>query len=280
VSEPLLADAGFGEYGAAPVSGEHASLLAGTLDLDPAPFARVGAALPLPWHWACFLPTVRTDALGTDGHPRRRPEMAGFPRRMWVGGRVRERRPLRVGETAERRSTLRSTALKDGASGRFWLLTVAHTITQAGETCVEEEQDLVLREASATPNPTLGPALSELPAAPDVDWVDTRALDPVLLFRYSALTFNAHRIHYDAPYATGEEGYPGLVAQGPLVATLLCESVRAHLGSAAREFSFRARVPSFAPARLWLTGQRTHDGTELAAIRSDGETAMTLTASS
>ena len=226
MTEPLLADAGFGEHAAALVSGEHASLLAATLDLDPAPFARSGAALPLPWHWACFLPTLRTDALGTDGHPRRRPEMAGFPRRMWVGGRVRERRPLRVGEPAERASSLRSTALKEGASGRFWLLTVAHTITQSGETCVEEEQDLALREASATPSPTPGPALSEPPAAPGVDWVDTHALDPMLLFRYSALTFNAHRIHYDVPYATAEEGYPGLVAQGPLVATLLCESAR------------------------------------------------------
>ena len=206
--------------------------------------------------------------------------MAGFPRRMWVGGRVRERRPLRVGEPAERASSLRSTALKEGASGRFWLLTVAHTITQSGETCVEEEQDLALREASATPSPTPGPALSEPPAAPGVDWVDTHALDPMLLFRYSALTFNAHRIHYDVPYTTAEEGYPGLVAQGPLVATLLCESARAHLGGAVREFSFRARLPSFAPARLWLTGRRTDDGAELAAVRSDGETAMTLAASS
>ncbi len=134
--------------------------------------------------------------------------MAGFPRRMWVGGRVRERRPLRVGEPAERTSALRSTALKDGASGRFWLLTVAHTITQSGETCVEEEQDLALREVSATPSPLPGPALPEPPTAPDVDWVDTRVLDPVLLFRYSALTFNAHRIHYDLPYATADRGIP------------------------------------------------------------------------
>jgi 3-methylfumaryl-CoA hydratase len=223
---------------------------------------------------------VRTDALGTDGHPRRRAEIAGFPRRMWVGGRVRERNPLRVGEPAVRASALRASALKEGESGRFWLLTVAHTITQSGHTCVEEEQDLALREAGAAPIPSPGPALPEPPEAAGVDWVDTRALDPVLLFRYSALTFNAHRIHYDVPYATAEEGYPGLVAQGPLVATLLCGSAREHLGGAVREFSFRARVPSFAPSRLWLTGKRTAAGAELAALRSDGETAMTLTATS
>jgi 3-methylfumaryl-CoA hydratase len=197
---------------------------------------------------------------------------------MWVGGRVRERHALRVGQPAERTSALRSTVLKEGASGRFWLLTVAHTITQSGEACVEEEQDLALREASAAPSPAPGPALPEPPEAVDADWVDTRALDPVLLFRYSALTFNAHRIHYDVPYATAEEGYPGLVAQGPLVATLLCESARAHLAGPVREFSFRARVPSFAPARLWLTGKRSDGGAELAAVRSDGEAAMTLAA--
>jgi 3-methylfumaryl-CoA hydratase len=278
VTEPQLADAGFREHTIATVGGEHAALLAATLDLDPHDHAPEGAALPLPWHWACFLPTVRTDALGPDGHPRRRPEMARFPRRMWIGGRVQELRPLRVGHAAERASTLRSVSLKDGASGRFWLLTVAHTVTQDGDVCIEEEQDLALREASSATAPAPGPAIPEPPGGPDAEWVDERTVDPVLLFRYSALTFNSHRIHYDVEYATGEEGYPGLVAQGPLLATLLCASAREHIEGHVREIAFRARVPVFAPARMWLTGRRTNGGAELAAVRGDGEIAMTLAA--
>jgi 3-methylfumaryl-CoA hydratase len=275
---PVLADAGFDHHASARVGVEAAALLAATLDLDPVDHARAGATLPLPWHWTYFLPAVRTDALGPDGHPRRRPETTAFPRRMWVGGRVRELRPLRVGEPAERASMLRSATLKDGASGRFWLLTVAHTVTQSGQTCIEEEQDLALREAPTSATRSAGPEIAAPPDAADADWIDTRAVDPVLLFRYSALTFNAHRIHYDLPYATADEGYPGLVVQGPLVATLLCETARAHAGGAVRELSFRARVPLFAPARVWLTGRRTDDGADLAAVRSDGETAMTLSA--
>jgi 3-methylfumaryl-CoA hydratase len=274
---PVLADAGFDHHASATVGVETAALLAATLDLDPRDHAREELTVPLPWHWTCFLPSVRTDALGPDGHPRRRPETAAFPRRMWVGGRVRELRPLRVGEPAERASELRNATLKDGASGRFWLLTVAHTVTQAGLVCIEEEQDLALREAPTSPAPSPGREIAAPPGGSDADWVDTRAVDAVLLFRYSALTFNAHRIHYDLPYATAEEGYPALVVQGPLVATLLCETARAHVGGAVRELSFRARVPLFAPARVWLTGRRTDVGADLAAVRNDGETAMTMT---
>jgi 3-methylfumaryl-CoA hydratase len=277
-AEPLLVDAGFPPCAGARVSGEQAALLAATLDLEPDGYAVDGVELPLPWHWACFLPTVRTGELGPDGHPRRRPEMTAFSRRMWVGGRVREVRPLVVGEPAERASAMQSTALKDGSSGRFWLITVAHTITQSGETCIEEEQDLALRGPATAPVPAPGAPLREPPDAAEIDWVEGRAADPILLFRYSALTFNAHRIHYDAPYATREECYPGLVVQGPLLATLLCESARRHFDGPVRELAFRARVPVFAPAPLWLAGRFTSDGAELTVVRSDGETAMTLTA--
>jgi 3-methylfumaryl-CoA hydratase len=271
VSEPVLADAGFSPTATASVAHDHAALLAAALDADP--WVLAGGELPLPWHWTCFLPDVPTGALGADGHPQWRAEMAAFPQRMWVGGRLRGARPLMIGKPAARSSRLRSAERKDGSTGRFWLVTVEHSITQGGELCIEEEQDLVLREPGDAAAP--GPDADDAPAA---DWVEMRVADPVLLFRYSALTFNAHRIHYDAPYATGIEGYPDLVVQGPLTATLLCELARVRTGQPVRALSFRARVPLFANRRFWLVGDTTDAGADLAAVRGDGQTAMTLTA--
>jgi 3-methylfumaryl-CoA hydratase len=271
VTEPLLSDAGFPPEATTTVSSEHARLLAATLDVE----ARLvdGGELPLPWHWAYFPPEVPTGALGPDGHPRRREELDAYPQRMWVGGRVRAIRPLMIGSGARRRSRLVSTERKDGASGRFWLLTVSHAITQDGEVRVEEEQDLVLREppvASSAP----GPDLEEAPAD---DWVEARTADSVLLFRYSALTFNSHRIHYDQHYATEVEGHPDLVVQGPLVATLLCDLARRRLPDRdVGAFAFRARAPLFANRRFWLTGHPSGDGATLVAVRGDGVPAMTL----
>ena len=199
--------------------------------------------------------------------------MAAFPQRMWVGGRVRGARPLTIGEPAERSSRLSSAELKEGSTGRFWLVTVEHSITQGGEVCIEEEQDLVLREPATAAAP--GPDADEPPAA---DWVEARTADPVLLFRYSALTFNAHRIHYDQPYATGVEGYPDLVVQGPLTATLLCELARVRTGRPVRAISFRAACPCSRTAGSGSPATHTDTGADLAAVRGDGQTAMTLTA--
>ena len=148
---------------------------------------------------------------------------------------------LTIGEPADRSSRLSSAELKEGSTGRFWLVTVQHTITQRGEVCIEEEQDLVLREPTTAAAP--GPDADEAPVA---EWVEARTASPVLLFRYSAVTFNAHRIHYDEPYATQVEGYPDLVVQGPLTATLLCELARTRSGRPVRSIAFRARVPLFA----------------------------------
>jgi hydroxyacyl-ACP dehydratase HTD2-like protein with hotdog domain len=186
---------------------------------------------------------------------------------------VTETRALVTGESAKRASRLSSAVPKEGSTGRFWLVTVEHTITQGGELCIEEEQDLVLREPSAAVAP--GP---DAQAAPVADWVESLTADPVLLFRYSALTFNAHRIHYDEPYATGVEGYPNLVVQGPLTATLLCELARVRSGRSVTALSFRARVPLFAHRSFWLTGTVTDTGADLVAVRGDGRHAMTLTA--
>jgi 3-methylfumaryl-CoA hydratase len=271
VSEPVLADAGFRPSASATIDHDHAALLAATLDVEPRVLDT--GELPLPWHWTCFLPDVATGGLGDDGHPQRRVEMAAFPQRMWVGGRARAERPLAIGEPAERSSRLSAVELKEGSAGHFWLVTVQHSISQRGEVCIEEEQDLVLREPATAVAP--GAAADDPPAD---DWVAERTADPVLLFRYSALTFNAHRIHYDEPYATGVEGYPDLVVQGPLTATLLCELARARTGQSVRSLTFRARVPLFANRRFWLVGHATDTGADLAAVRGDRQTAMTLTA--
>jgi hydroxyacyl-ACP dehydratase HTD2-like protein with hotdog domain len=268
-SQPVLADAGFAERRDGVVSAEHAVRLAATLDADSGVLA--GGVLPVPWHWACFLPDAPTAQLGPDGHPARRAEMAGYPNRMWVGGRVRAHTPLRLDRPASRASSLAAADRKEGATGAFWLLTVEHTVTQDGAVCVEERQDIALRAPAPTPAP--GP---DAPP-PDAPWLETRIAAPPLLFRYSALTFNSHRIHYDHPYATGVEGYPDLVVQGPLTATLLCELARARTGAAVRALEFRARAPLFANRAFWMVGEPTDNGAELRAVRGDGTAAMTCT---
>jgi 3-methylfumaryl-CoA hydratase len=249
------------------VSAEHATLLCATLDATPAVLA--DGALPVPWHWACFLPDAPTAALGPDGHPARRRAMDAYPNRMWVGGRVQARRPLQLGQVASRRSRLVAADRKDGASGAFWLLRVEHTVAQDGAVCIEERQVIAFRAPAST-------------AAPDADvdpptstWVDERRADPPLLFRFSALTFNTHRIHYDYPYATGVEGYPDLVVQGPLTATLLCDLAWRNLGRVVRSLDFRARAPLFANRRFHLAGDPTDDGASTRAVRGDGTVVMT-----
>jgi 3-methylfumaryl-CoA hydratase len=268
-SEPTLADAGFAPRAEATVAYDQAARVAACIDTDPAVLD--DGTLPLLWHWACFLPVVPTAALGPDGHPRRRPELDAFPQRMWVGGRVRVDHPLALDTTAERVSRIVRTDIKEGGGGRFWLVTVGHTVTQAGATCIEEEQDLVFREASAVTAPG-----ADRDDEPDAEWVEPRIAEPVLLFRFSALTANAHRIHYDHPYTTGVEGYPDLVVHGPLTAVLLADLARRRGGRAWQSVSYRARSPHFANRRFWLTGTPTASGAELAAIRADHTVAMTL----
>ena len=162
--------------------------------------------------------------------------------------------------------------MKEGAAGAFWLVTVEHEISQRGDVRITEEQDLVFRGATALATP--GPARDD---PPDAEWVDALVADPELLFRFSAVTNNAHRIHYDRPYATEVEGYPDLVVHGPLTAVLLAELARRRTGRDARTVSFRARAPHFANQPLWLTGHAATDGTaHTSAIRSDHVEAMTL----
>jgi 3-methylfumaryl-CoA hydratase len=266
---PTLADAGFAPIAHDPVPLEPARRLAACLDVEPVILEH--GLLPALWHWALFHPEVPTAGLGVDGHPRRRAEMDEFPQRMWVGGRVHVVRPLRIGVDAERVSRIVKADMKEGGAGRFWLVTVGHTIEQEGAPHLEEEQDLVFRTAGP-----LAPIGDDSDAAPDDEWVEERVADPKLLFRFSAVTANAHRIHYDHPYATEVEGYPDLVVHGPLTAMLLAELARTRRGQDAREISYRARAPHFANRRFWLAGSPTDDVAAMRAVRADGEVAMTL----
>jgi 3-methylfumaryl-CoA hydratase len=165
--------------------------------------------------------------------------------------------------------------VKHGGAGAFWLVTVAHEITQGGRLRIAEEQDLVFRGASTLTRP--GPDRTDAPDLPDGAWIEHLVASPAFLFRFSAVTNNAHRIHYDHPYATGVEGYPDLVVHGPLTAVLLAELARRRTGHDLQQIAFRARAPHFANKRFWLTGQADPDGTvHTAAIRADHAEAMTL----
>jgi 3-methylfumaryl-CoA hydratase len=249
---------------------------AATLDDTTTEFA-VGSPLPPLWQWFFFLPHAPQSRLGIDGHPQR----AGFmppvelPRRMFAGARMRFPRPLVIGKPAHRHSVIRAVSEKEGRTGRLVFVTVAHAIHQDGATCIEEEQDIVYREAGA---PVAAPIPCELPPVPAGSWTRTVVPDPTLLFRFAALTFNAHRIHYDRTYATTVEGYPGLVVQGPLTAMLLMELVRRQSCRPVTAFTFRALAPLFDLAPFRLVGTPVGDQVHLEAQGPDGSTTLAATA--
>ncbi|AFK72728.1 transposase [Pseudomonas putida SJTE-1] len=231
----------------------HVRKIAATFDL-PAP--EEGQELPWLWHWCFFDDCAAQQSLGPDGHPR----LGGFMppahgrNRMWAGSRVSFIQPLLVGAQAQRRTTLKHIEEKHGRTGSLLFVTLSHEVWQDQQLCVREEQDIVYRE----PTP---PKASAGQVAPEVDWHETVTPDPLLLFRYSALTFNAHRIHYDWPYVTKAEGYPGLVVHGPLTATLnLAAFIRANPLAHVRTFSFRAARPLIAPAAFHLSGRHERHG--------------------
>ncbi|WP_417718975.1 FAS1-like dehydratase domain-containing protein [Salipiger sp.] len=255
------------------IQADRVSALAATLDLGQG--AGPGAALPAGWHWLFFNPFVRRSEVGADGHPKR----GGFlpdvdlPRRMWAGGRLRYLAPLPVGADAEKQSEITAVKAKSGRAGRLVFVTVRHRIGTGGTLCIEEEQDIVYREAAAPDAPKPVP-----PAAPDAaEWSEEVIPDPVLLFRYSALTSNGHRIHYDREYATGEEGYPGLVVHGPLIATLLQGfAARCRPGARLVRFDFRGMAPLFADHafRLAAAPAEAPDTLDVWARGPNGELAM------
>jgi 3-methylfumaryl-CoA hydratase len=222
--------------------------------LDRTDLPTTGDALPPSWHWLYFLDTPRACGTGGDGHAHSGAVLPPppLPRRMWAAGAMHIEQPLRVGVPAQRRSMIRSIDVKKGRSGTLVFLNLDHELSQHGSLCIREEQNLVYREMAS------GPA-SELPGepAPTGQWTREIVPDPVLLFRYSALTYNGHRIHYDRPYAREREFYPDLVVQGPLLASLLLELCQAQLPRAPiRSFRFRALRPTFDSAPISLNGSR------------------------
>jgi len=287
---------GRSEAGLDEISPSIAQAAAATFDQNPEHFC-AGAKLPPLWHWFYFLPKVAQSRLGTDGHPQR--ESGSFlppiplPRRMFAGARLKWHRPLVVGQPARREAVIRSIQTKSGRTGELAFVTVAYRYLQGGSVgltsgqplgqspptdlalCIEEEQDIVYREPGS---PLPPPQTVVLPAVPDGAWSRNVAPDTRLLFRFSALTFNAHRIHYDRPYATSEEGYPGLVVHGPLTAMLLMQLVRENTVRAISAFRFRSQAPLYDLAPFRLVGVASNDRVELEAVGPDGKTAMTATA--
>ncbi|MFD0687383.1 FAS1-like dehydratase domain-containing protein [Actinomadura fibrosa] len=239
--------------------------LAGLLDVEPP-----GGELPPLWHWLHFLDRPAQRELGPDGHPRAGHFLPPIPgrRRMFAGGRFRSAAPIRIGDTITRRAELASTALKHGRSGEMLFVTVRHTFLRDGAEVAVEEQDLVYRSGDAAARPA--EVSFEAPAA-DAPWTLAVTADPVLLFRFSALTYNAHRIHYDERYATEVEGHGGLVVHGPLLA-ILCLELPRRAGVKVAELSFRARRPVYAGQPFAVTG--SPDG-PLAVEAPGGVTAMT-----
>jgi 3-methylfumaryl-CoA hydratase len=221
---------------------------------------------------------VRTAELGPDGHPKREsPLLLDFPRRMWVGGEVRAEGSLRTDTASVRRTQLLNHARKQGSTGDLVLVTLEHTVEQGGRTVIVERQDVIYRQAGGA-TPPAGPAV-ELP--PTKGWSEIIQPTTTLLFRFSAVTFNGHRIHYDRDYATQVEHYPDLVVHGPLTAMLLAESASRHLGKPLASFAYRASSPLFVDQRVSVDGTvAPADGktATMTATRSDGVVGMTATA--
>jgi 3-methylfumaryl-CoA hydratase len=250
-----------------------ANALAATL--DRADHFGPGAALPPLWHWAYFWPAAPQSQLGPDGHPAR----GGFlppvplPRRMFAGARLAFHQPLRVGETVTRRSEIASVDVKEGRSGTLVFVLLKHQLSGAHGLALEEEHDIVYRGVSGAAVAKAEPA----PTAPQ--WRREIRPDPVLLFRYSALTFNGHRIHYDRTYVTEVENYPGLIVHGPLIATLLLDLVRRSLPEARlARYAYRAMSPLFDIAPFTVNGTREGNELSLWAANPDGGLAMRATA--
>ncbi|QNP58337.1 FAS1-like dehydratase domain-containing protein [Paenacidovorax monticola] len=252
--------------------------LSATLDRDdaaPVP----GTEVPPLWHWLYFLPHARQSEIGPDGHARR----GGFlppvplPRRMWAGGRLRwdAGNPLQVGQEAQRVSTIQSVKHKAGRSGELLFVLVEHRFLNANGLALTEEHDIVYRAAVQPNDPVPQPQQPPAQAA----WSRTIVPDDVLLFRYSALTFNGHRIHYDRQYVTQVEGYPGLIVHGPLIATLLLDLLRRSLpGARVAAFDFKAVRPTFDLHPFSVHGQPSADGKTIALWAQDHEGFLTMQA--
>ncbi len=232
-----------------------------------------GGAAPLMIHFCLAQPVAPLDELGHDGHPKR----GGFlppvplPRRMWAGGEIEFRAPLIIGKDVTRHSTIQNVEIKTGRSGTLCFVTVIHDYGCAGRTCVRERQDIVYRDPP--PATGSGPARQEDPAPTGTHNL-TVTPTPTMLFRYSAITFNGHRIHYDAPYSREVEGYGGLVVHGPLQATMMAHMAADLAGKTPKTFSFRGKSPLFDDAPYGVHAAERDGGMSLWTARDGGPVAM------
>jgi 3-methylfumaryl-CoA hydratase len=245
--------------------------LSASLDREAAR-PRPGMALPALWHWLYFLPLHRRSEIGPDGHAKR----GGFlppvplPRRMWAGSQFEFHKPLRIGDAIERTSTIESVTEKSGRTGALVFVKVRHEIRTNGErdVALTEFHDIVYREAAKPTDVAPPPQPAPAKSAWEKKWVP----DDVLLFRYSALTFNGHRIHYDRRYVTQVEGYPGLIVHGPLIATLLVDLLRWRRPDArVASFEFRAVRPIFDIHHFFVCGEPQADASTVRLWAKDHE---------
>jgi 3-methylfumaryl-CoA hydratase len=239
---------------------------------------KAGDAAPFTVHWCLAQPVFPMAELGPDGHPAR----GGFlppvplPRRMWAGGELEFLDPLRVGDEAKRTSRIADVTMKTGSTGTLCFVSVEHVVSTPRGTAIRERQDIVYREMTSAQ-----PAAPAKPAAtpPAAKHRESHMADPVLLFRYSALTFNGHRIHYDRDYVTKVEGYPGLIFHGPLQAALLVEFAARHHGAVPpKKFSYRGVQPLFEGSEFSINANDTAAGMELWTANSAGQPTMKGTA--
>jgi 3-methylfumaryl-CoA hydratase len=274
MSEDFSAWVGRRETAEDVIAPEHVANLAATLDRRPAP--RLGETLPPSWHWAFFNRFAYPDEVGPDGHTKRGgflPPVA-LPRRMWAGGRLEFPADLPVGAGVRRESEILSVKIKSGRSGALCFVTVRHRIAAHGVEAIVEEHDIVYRDA-----PQPGAAPPPEPAPQGAEWTRTILPDALLLFRYSALTLNGHRIHYDQDYVRNVEGYPGLIVHGPLIATLLLDLIHRRAAQyRVTRFAFRAVGPLFADAPFTVNAKADGDGLALWAANANGALAMTASA--
>lgn len=253
-----------------------------SLTLDNEEQFEPGAVVPKLWHWLFFLPRVKASNTGPDGHPKIGdfiPHLEGLDRRMWAGSRFKFHTDLIAGRKAEKKSVVKNVSFKEGRSGKLGFVLVEHQISQNGRLILTEEHDIVYKEAPKSET-TVESVNKGLKFAENVrEWSQVIHPNPVLLFKYSALTFNGHRIHYDRDFCKTEFGFPGLAVHGPLIATLLIELVRKNLPDASvSEYSFVAKGPIFDFQTFKVEGFKENNTVSLRAVNEDGYEAMTARA--
>ncbi len=252
------------------INARQAELLAVTMGI-PAPAN--GDTLPECWHWAWFNDALPAAELGRDGHPKR----GGFlppvplPRRMWAGGKLNFVSPIIVGKEIKKISTIKEIKHRTGNSGELCIVSIGHQLFDGETLCIDEVQNLVFREDPSPDAPAPAPIKPPAGAEQSIDLHP----DPVMMFRYSALTFNGHRIHYDVDYARDVEGYPDLVFHAPLTATALCNLASGiQPGKPIREFEYRATAPLFCNASVKLNAKQENNHITVWAETPSGGQAM------